>query len=107
MDLIDMTHDDRIALMRKRHAYFNSLVKNYISFADFINDMDEQLAIWGIELWNDGDSLCLYISLGYSEYEEYTITKGADGHLTVSDDVGWQDDSCANSVVCLADSSQK
>lgn len=105
MDLIDMTPDERHALMRKRHAYFNGLVKNYTSFEDFIKDMDEQLAIWGIELWNDRDSLGLYISLGYSEYEEYTIIKGADGHLAVSDDVGWQDDSCANSVVKLLDNS--
>lgn len=101
MDLIDMTPEQRFAMMRKRHAYFNGWAKIYTSFDDFINDMDERLAIWGIELWNDGDSLGLYISLGYDEYEEYTIIKGEDGHLTVSDEVGWQDDRCANSIINL------
>lgn len=99
MDLVDMTHNERIAMMRKRYAHFCELVKKYTSFEDFIQDMDEKLALWGIGLDESDDWLTLYIALDYSEYEEYHVIMGDDGHLTMSKGVYWQDDYCCNSLI--------
>lgn len=41
---------DRLAMMRRRQAYFSAIAEEYASFADFMQAQDMWLAIMGIEL---------------------------------------------------------
>lgn len=99
MDLICMTHDERLAMMRKRHAFLSEMVAGYNSFETFIQDCDERLAIMGIELQDCGSHLYVYMPLGFNEYEGYHIICTGKGGLAVSPAVMWQDDCCANSCI--------
>ena len=99
MDLICMTHDERLAMMRKRHAFLSEMVGGYNSFEIFIQDCDERLAIMGIELQDCGTHLYVYMPLGFNEYEGYHIIGNASGCLAVSPAVMWQDGCCANSCI--------
>ena len=91
MDLICMTHDERLAMMRKRHAFLSEMVGGYNSFEIFIQDCDERLAIMGIELQDCGTHLYVYMPLGFNEYEGYHIIGNASGCLAVSPAVMWQE----------------
>lgn len=98
MDLTDMTSEERLLWMRKRHAHFTGIVKDYTSFSEFIEDWDEKLALWGIELRNQGEYLTLYMQLDFSEYESYHVIMGNNGHLAVSSCV-WFEEYCANTLM--------
>ena len=98
MELVDMSNKDRLLWMRNHHAHFTGIVKDYTSFMEFINDWDEKLALWGIELSNHGIYLTLYIQLDFSEYESYHVIMGSNGHLAISSCV-WFEEYCANTLM--------
>lgn len=50
MNLIDMTLEERYAMMRKRHAFLSETVKGYTSLEEYAHDKDEWFAIRGINL---------------------------------------------------------
>ena len=99
MDLVGI---DRLAMMRKRQAYFSAIAEEYASFTDFMQAQDMWLAIMGIELTDCGLYLKLYIQLDFSEYEEYYVIMDDDGQLTVSDIVMWNNDECCTSYVNIS-----
>ena len=37
--------------------------------------------------------------LDYGEYEMYFVIPNTDGHLTISEVIRWQDDTCANTYL--------
>lgn len=84
-----------LALMRKRHALFSEIVKDYTSFDDFMRDWDEKMALWGVEATQSENGITLYLLLEYTEYEYYGISMGKDGHLEIDPIVSWND-CCAN-----------
>lgn len=95
--------EQTIEMMRKRHAYFSSLIKEHdIKTAkQFYEEFYDRFLLFGIELLLDSDAkqcgIC--IELEYSDYEQYTVTEG-DGILAkVSPFVWWNDNYCANSEV--------
>lgn len=95
--------EQTIELMRKRHAYFSSLIKehNIKTARQFYDDLYEWFEILGIELsLNEEKTQCgIYLALDYTDYEEYTIIEGEDGLPKVSPDVWWNDNYCSNSTV--------
>lgn len=99
MDLIDMSFEERYAMMRKRHVFLEELVKQYTSLDDLAKDKDEWFAIIGIELTHDGKYISLYMSLGFKEYETHHVIPGKNGKLTVSEVIWWEDPYCFNNVI--------
>ena len=85
------TREESLALMRKRHALFTEIVKDYTSFDDFMRDWDEKLALWGVEATQGKNGITLYMLLEYTEYEYYGISIGKDGHLEIDPIVTWND----------------
>ena len=98
MELVDISNEERLLWMRKRHAHFTGIVKDYSSFEEYINDWDEKLALWGIELSNRGAYLTLYMQLDFTEYESYHVIMGGNGHLAISSCVYFED-YCANTLM--------
>lgn len=47
MNLIDMSREERYAMMRKRHSFLNLMVKSYTSLEEFAKEKDEWFAILG------------------------------------------------------------
>lgn len=80
---------DALALMRKRHALFTEIVKDYSSFDDFMLDWDEKMALFGVEATQGENGITLYLLLDYTKYEYYGIGMGKDGHLEVDPIVTW------------------
>lgn len=76
---------------RKRHAFFSNLVKEYTSFEDFMRCREEKLFMYGVQLTQEDYYIRLYIQFDYSEYEEFHIIMGEDGHLTLSNGVGFEE----------------
>lgn len=93
---------DRLEMMRMRQAYFSAVAEEYTSFSDFIKAQDMWLAIMGVELTDCRRYLKLYIQLDFAEYEEYYVTMGEDGHLTVSDIVMWNDNACCTGYINIS-----
>lgn len=85
------TREESLALMRKRHALFTEIVKDYTSFDDFMRDWDEKMALWGVEATQGKNGITLYMLLEYNEYEYYGIRMGKDGHLEIDSIVMWND----------------
>ena len=98
MDLTSMTKEERYAMMRKRHAYFSTLVAPYSSIEEFARDKEEWFAIMGIDFSAGEKSASIYIQLDYDEYEQYHIVLDANGKPVVSHVIWWQDFCCANDV---------
>ncbi len=94
MDLVYMTEDKRIEMMRKRHAFFSKMVEGYTDLHMFFKDNDERFAIMGMELSEFDTHLQIYIQLDFTEYEYYYIDKDEQGNLVVRNTVSW-DDCCA------------
>ena len=103
MNLIDMTDKERYAMMRKRHAFLSETLIGYTSLQDYASDKDEWFAVRGIELTLCEKYISLYIQLDYTEYEEYYVIPGKDGHLTISEVIMWQDECCANTYLNIFD----
>lgn len=95
MDLIDMTPEHRIAMMRKRHAYFTKLIAEHDihTAREFCNKLGEMFEMFAVHIYclDDGNG---FISLNFEDYdyEDYTILDGENGALaTISNVVGWKD----------------
>ncbi len=99
MDLIDMTFEERYAMMRKRHAFLHEIAIQYSSLETFVRERDEWFAVLGIELTLREKFISLYIPLGFNDYETYHVIIGKDGLLDVSEVIWWQDPYCFNSVI--------
>ena len=100
MDLVyNMGNADRFAWMRKRHAFLYGLVKSYKTLDDFVKDKEEWFALLGIDLTREENWCYLYMWLDFGEYEMYFVVPGEDGHLSISEVVRWQDDTCANTYL--------
>lgn len=98
MDLVYMTDDERIEMMRKRHAFFSKMVEGYTDLHMFFKDNDERFAIMGMELSEFDTHLQIYIQLDFTEYECYYIDKENRGKLVVRNTVSW-DDCCAREEI--------
>ena len=99
MDLVAMNFAVRVYWMRKRHAFLNNLVSSYTSLDDFTKDKEEWFALLGTDLTRENDYVYLYMWLDYGEYEMYFVIPNTDGHLTISEVILWQDDTCANTYL--------
>lgn len=99
MDLMAMDIKDRFCWMRKRHAFLNNIVEPYTSLDVFTNDKEEWFALLGVDLTKEEKWCYIYMWLDYGEYEIYFVIPGEDGHLTVSEVILWQDDTCANTYL--------
>lgn len=89
---------EQSANMRKRHAHFTEIVKDYTSFDDFLRVWSEKMKMWGIEVYEGQDIISLYIQLDFTDYEEYYVIMGKDGHLAISSVAGCKE-LCANTLV--------
>lgn len=85
-----------LSKMRQRHAGFMEIVKDYTSFDDFLYDWEDLMTLFGTEVTAGSEYVGLYIQIDYTDYEDYTVIMGKDGHLTMSPEVGWQNECCAN-----------
>ena len=85
-----------LSKMRQRHAGFMEIVKDYTSFDDFLHDWKDLMTLFGTEVSAGSKYVGLYIQIDYTDYEDYTVIMGKDGHLTMSPEVGWQNECCAN-----------
>ena len=79
-----------LSKMRQRHAGFMEIVKDYTSFKDFLNDWEDLMTLFGTEVTAGSEWVDLYIQIDYTDYEDYTVIMGKDGHLTMSPEVWWQ-----------------
>ena len=68
-----MTHEERYAMMRKRHAFLTESVKGYTSLEEYAKDKDEWFAILSVELYAGEKGISIRFQLGYYDYEEYFI----------------------------------
>ena len=99
MELIDISNNERFALMRKRHKFLHEMAKQYTSLEDLAKDKDEWFALVGDELSLHHNLISIDMWLDNGEYETYYIIQDGKGHLTVSKIISWQDDCCANSIM--------
>ena len=97
MELYVSKREEQLALMRKRHAHFTDIVKDYTSFDDFMRDWDEKMALWGVEASKGENCISLYIQMDYNQYEDYTVIMGKEGHLEIDTEVWWNE-LCTNTV---------
>lgn len=96
MDFASMTDKERYAMMRKRHAYFSTLVAPYSSIEEFARDKEEWFALIGVDFSANEKGASIYIQLDYTEYEEYSVYIGTDGKLYVDDVIWWRNNVFAN-----------
>ena len=96
MDFASMTIEERYAMMRKRHAYFSTLVAPYSSIEEFARDKEEWFALMGVDFSAGEKSASIYLQLDYTEYEMYSVYIDNDGKLYVDDAIWWQNNVCAN-----------
>lgn len=90
--------DKGLSKMRQRHAGFMEIVKEYTSFSDFLHDWEDLMTLFGTEVYAGSDGIDLRIQIDYTDYEEYHVIMGKDGHLTMSAAVWWQNEKCANEL---------
>lgn len=98
-EAISLNINERYAMMKKRHAFLNAMVSPFNSFDEFMIDKGEWCAIVGIDIVKRVNYLEITINLDDSDYETYFAISSSDGHLVVSEIIGWQDDFCANSFL--------
>lgn len=99
MNLIDMTFEERYAMMRQRHAFLSETVRDYTSLEEYAKDKDEWFAIRGINLTMKDGCISLCNFLMCNDYEDYYVVPTADGHLAVSHVIWWQHPYCYNDVL--------
>ena len=105
MDLVDMTFEERLAMMRKRQAFLSQFTEGCSTFEEFIAANDEKLAVMGIELQHttgNDHHVTLWIQLSHSDYEAYHVVYAADGGLEISNIIWWQDN-CCNDLLDISD----
>ena len=94
----EMTEKQMYEMMRKRHAYFSEIVKEYTSFEDLIRENEEWFAIKGIELFKEEKYVSLHMQLNPMDYETYHVIHGKDGKLAISHVIWWSDIYDANTI---------
>ncbi len=87
-----------LSKMRQRHAGFMEIVKDYTSFDDFLHEWEALMTLFGTEVYAGSYTIDLRIQIDYTDYEEYYVIMGKDGHLTMSAAAGWQNEVCANEL---------
>lgn len=104
-ELHDKYHDayaaiqnEQLAMMRRRHDMFTGIVENYTSFADFLRDWRELLTLLGLEIKECDQYVSLYMQLDFTDYEQYHVIMGRDGHLAISSSA-WCEMYCANILI--------
>ena len=85
--------------MRERQAYFTAMAEKHASFEAFAEEHGYWLDMVGIKLIEGANYLMLHIQLDCTDYEDYYIIYGHNGHLTISNIVGFQDDWCSNRLI--------
>ncbi len=88
--------NEGLSKMRLRHAGFMEIVKEYTSFEAFLRDWEDLMTLFGTEVYAESDRIDLRIQIDCTEYEEYHVIMGKNGHLTMSAAVWWQNERCAN-----------
>lgn len=91
LNAVQEMRNESLAKLRKRHAGFTEIVKPYTSFDDFMHDWSDKMTLFGVEVDQGPDSISLRIQIDYTDYEQYHVIMGKDGHLAVSSAVWWQD----------------
>ena len=99
MDLAAMSNKELFEWMRKRHAFLHNMVSSYNSIDKFVKDKEHWFALLGMDLGLQNGYAYIDMWLDYGECEMYFVIPGNDGHLTVSENVQWQDNYCANTYV--------
>lgn len=89
--VLNEIREDNLANLRKRHAGFTEIVKEYTSFDDFMRDWHEKMPLFGTEVERGSDCISLRIQIDYTDYEQYHVIMGRDGHLAMSSAVWWND----------------
>ncbi len=98
-EAIARSFEERCAMMRKRRAFLNSIVSQFNSFDEFTRAKSEWCSVIGISITKCVNYLEITINLVDGNYETYFAVPSNDGHLTISEIIGWQDDYCANSFL--------
>lgn len=62
-----------------------------------MHDWYDLMTLFGAEVDQGSDCISIYIHLDFTDYEQYYIIMGNDGHLAMSSVVGWED-MCANTL---------
>ncbi len=91
--------DKGLSKLRQRHAGFLAIVREYTSFEDFLRDWEDLMTLFGTEVDAGSDRVDLRIQIDYTDYEEYHVIMGQDGHLTMSAAAWWQNECCANELI--------
>lgn len=99
MDLVAMSNKERFEWMRKRHAFLDNMVSSYESIDKFVKDKEHWFALLGMDLGSQNGYAYIDMWLDYGEYEMYFVIRGKGNHLTVSEVIRWQDDTCANTYL--------
>lgn len=105
MDLVDMTFEERLAMMRKRQVFLSQFTVGCSKFEEFIKANDEKLAIMGIELtYKPGNEhhITLWFQLGYTEYEAFHVVHSKTGSLEISNIIWWQNNYCCNDLLDIS-----
>lgn len=99
MDLGILNRDERIELMRLRHAWLSDLANTCCSLEDFSDRYDKYLAIRGISLWKDDTSTDKTMNIRFwidsNEDEMYSAVQCETG-IKISSVVCWQNEVCAH-----------
>lgn len=90
--------ENGLSKMRLRHAGFMEIVIEYTSFDDFMRDWEATMTLFGTEVSQGSDCISFRIQIDYTDYEEYFVIMGKDGHLAISSVVWWQNEVCANEI---------
>lgn len=105
MDLLNLTFEERLDLMRKRQAFLSQLTEGCTTFDDFIAANDEKLAVMGINLSKNDYAdhhISLRLDFAYNEYETYYVVHSEDGRLKISNIISWQNDACCNEFMDIS-----
>lgn len=98
-EIIMQNLKERCAMMRKRHTFLTAIVNPFNSFDEFVEDRGEWCSVVGITLAKCANYLSITVNLEDGDYETYYTVPSKEGHLTISEVVGWQDDYCANTLL--------
>ena len=90
LEALENIRNEDIAKLRKRHAGFTKIVKDYTSFDDFMNDWYEKMTLFGTDVNQGPNGISLRIQIDYTDYEEYHVIMGEDGHLDMDPEVEWE-----------------
>ena len=94
-----MVSDERLVMMRKRHAILSESIKGNTSLDDYVKNKRDWFAVLGIDLTLERNRICIHFSFDNNDYEDYFIVQVAEDLLTVSPFIWCQNDFCANDIL--------